>query len=324
MYSKQHTKAYMKSIFRFFFKIFIILSLIVITAAIVLKTDVFNSYEWIKNIKQNTNDSINSYVNNKKEEVITYSKNKKDEAIKSTLDTLGYDPKQDKKETPKESVEMVNPSPLSEKKVEVKSEVSDKVKLEEDKKEIKSEFSHLSIPFYYDHNGAPQNTTKSEVLALINKASNTWSEKCNISFDYVGDMASDYIDKENTTENTEGIIKWEKVSGILGQAHQGNIESYAQGFVMILNPQYFLNKNKSENDLYSTILHEAGHVIGLPHSQDKTSIMYSNKQNRPQVLNEVDGKMCKYYRARWEGMSAKNASKKYGVLVNERMVTEEE
>ena len=45
--------------------------------------------------------------------------------------------------------------------------------------------------------------------------------------------------------------------------------------------------------------------------------MFWQQDNRKQVLNETDKTMCKYYRARWSGLSASSASNKYGILMNE-------
>ena len=186
------------------------------------------------------------------------------------------------------------------------------------------DFPRLSIPFFYDHSDAPQNLSKEQVLSLVSKASAAWTSACNVSFDYKGDRLSDYVDVNNTINRKEGLVKWGSLPGdAIGQAHQGTGQGPATGFVLTLKPEYFAH---TENDkyLYSTILHEMGHVIGLGHSKNPSSIMFWQQSNRKQVLNETDRAMCAYFRGRWQGLSVQQAQDKYGVLVNESTTPDEE
>lgn len=187
-----------------------------------------------------------------------------------------------------------------------------------------SEFKHLSIPFFYDGSQAPKNLSKDTILSMIQTQSNKWNEACNISFDYKGDRETDYIDNNQITARDEGIIKWGQLEGeAIGQAHQGTWQGPATGFVMVLEPQYFA-KADNVNFLGPTILHEMGHVIGLSHSHNPHSIMFWQQSERPQVLDDTDKNMCRYFRSRWEGLSTKEASDKYGLVVNEAISEEVE
>jgi hypothetical protein len=186
-------------------------------------------------------------------------------------------------------------------------------------------FPHISIPFFYDHSAAPANMTEQQVLTLLNRASQTWNQACNVSFDFKGDRLADYVDINNVINRKEGIVKWSSMDGDrIGQAHQGSAAGPAHGFVLTLNPVFF-GKKANQDNLYSTVLHEMGHVIGLNHSKNPNSIMFWQEDNlHRQVLNSSDKAMCLYLRGRWSGMTAAQASDKFGVLFNESVTPEED
>lgn len=186
-------------------------------------------------------------------------------------------------------------------------------------------FPHISIPFFYDHSAAPANMSEQQVLDVLNRASQTWNQACNVSFDFKGDRLADYVDVNNVINRKEGIVKWNNLdSDKVGQAHQGSPAGPARGFVLSLNPVFF-GKKANQDNLYSTVLHEMGHVIGLNHSKNPNSIMFWQEDNlHRQVLNSSDKAMCLYLRGRWSGMTAAQASDKFGVLFNESVTPDEE
>lgn len=312
----------------FVFKMLFILGVMAIAIVWFIQSDFANDTPVVGDVKYTLNKRFNDYTTNTKEQVATYVADKKQNAIdkvKGTLQDVGLVEPRDVVETPEVSAQPVENEVI--KKPEVKiapNENSQVVKTDEPKVEKVQEFKHLSIPFYYDHSSAPSNISKEQVLSFIRKSSDTWQEACNISFDYKGDRFSDYVDGNNTIRRNEGVVKWGNLpGGAIGQAHQGNGYSYAKGFVLTLKPSFFANRN-NQDTLYSTILHETGHVIGLPHSNNNSSIMFWQQHNRKQVLNDTDKSMCKYFRARWQGLSAGQASDKYNLLMNESSNHEEE
>jgi hypothetical protein len=186
-------------------------------------------------------------------------------------------------------------------------------------------FAHISIPFFYDHSAAPANMSEQQVLDVLGRASQTWNQACNVSFDFKGDRLADYVDVNNVINRKEGIVKWDNLGGDkIGQAHQGSPAGPARGFVLSLNPVFF-SKKANQDNFYSTVLHEMGHVIGLNHSKNPNSIMFWQEDNlHRQVLNSSDKAMCLYLRGRWSGMTAAQASDKFGVLFNESITPDEE
>lgn len=306
----------------FFLKTLFILVVLAIAVAWFIQSDVATDTPIIGDVKYTLNKKFNDYTTSKKEQVASYMEDKKQSAIdkvKGKLKDVGLVEPREVANQPEVSkpIEILKKPEV--KLPEIKNVPTDPivVKVDDPKVEKAQEFKHLSIPFYYDHSSAPNNISKEQVLALIRKSSDTWQEACNVSFDYKGDRLSDYVDGNNTIRRNEGLVKWGNLpGGAIGQAHQGNGYSYAKGFVLTLKPSFFANRN-NQDTLYSTILHETGHVIGLPHSNNNSSIMFWQQHNRKQVLNETDKTMCKYFRARWQGLSAAQASDKYNLLMNE-------
>lgn len=182
----------------------------------------------------------------------------------------------------------------------------------------------IKIPYFYDTSREPQSISREGMMAILNKASEAWQNACGISFDFKGERMSDYVNVKNTLPGKEGLVRWSNLEGdAIGQAHQGSSRGPAQGFVLSLSPSYFA-KQANQGFLYSTVLHEMGHVIGMGHNKNPDSIMFWQQLNRKQVLSETDKAMCKYYRARWSGMSAQAAEDKYKVLVNDNSNEDEE
>lgn len=320
-------------------------------ASYVLNTHFVSSLGFIQTMKKDTNESVNHFTTQTKNQIIA-----------TALDAIGFDYQKDyvkadgistpvlspisenteKKNISKTENKMALPalpnlassvivpsaasSPLSASSVNINTlnTPTNTTTQNSDTNLAQSGFSHLSIPFFYDGSEAPKNLDKQTVLNLIKTQSDKWEKACNLSFDYQGDKETDYMDGSQLTQRHEGIIKWGELEGdAIGQAHQGGASGPAYGFVMLLKPEYFSQKENVKAYLGSTILHEMGHVIGLNHSHNPNSIMFWQQADRPSVLNDTDENMCRYFRSRWQGLSAKEASDKYGLIINESTMTAE-
>lgn len=284
------------------------------TLAWFVHSDTLNQYDWIRSQKQSVKDSVQSYYQTKKNSLIA-----------SVLNEVGYQPNNSPMRPNANTQAPMTPVSLPKKPNNVGNTPATPVDTSIQNVEITQansgnelKFSKLVVPFYYDHSAAPDNLNKEEVLSLVNKASNAWTEACNVSFEYRGDRLTDYINQDRTVGGQTGVVKWGNLNGsAIGQAHQGSARGLAKGFVLTLSPSFFKSKSNT-GYLYSTILHEMGHVIGLGHSKNPNSIMYYEQTSRKQILNDTDKAMCRYMRLRWQGATQAQASEKTGVLVNEQ------
>lgn len=270
--------------FKLFFYPFLVISLLIAF----LYTSFLNDVEMVSIAKVDMKQDINKFISQKQRE-----------AVALFVQKLGYEIKDDNV-SPQEDIASEKPT----EEVVVASKPNDGI--------VKPQFSHMSLPFYYDHSNAPDNVSKSQVLDMIEQASKEWTNACNISFAYKGDRLADYVDIGSNLNTKEGIIKWDELEGnSIGESHQGSESGPASGFVMLFKPSFFKH-NKSV--LPHTVLHELGHVIGLSHNKNPKSIMYYSTSGKEASLGEADKAMCRYFRARWQGMSSQAASDKYGVL----------
>lgn len=277
----------LKKIRNFFLISFTLFIIFIIGIFYVLSSDTGDSVDVIKEAKVNMNNKM-----------VEMAEQQRKETLILLAENLGYDLASQEEDT-----EEVIKDDASNENVLVANE------------QINQEFSSLEIAYFYDHSSAPDNLSKKEVLDSINKASNQWKEACNISFVYKGDRLSDYVTIETTLNRKEGIIKWGELEGdAIGMAHQGTTKSFAEGFVLLLNPEFF---EQNKQLVHATVLHELGHVVGLDHNQNKKSVMYESQSHMKQTLSETDKALCRYFRARWSGMKGKEASEKYGILINE-------
>jgi hypothetical protein len=313
----------MRAVKIFFGKILFLTVVAIGGTAWFVTSDTLNDYPQARSLKSDIRHSVGDYATTTQNDIEKYTTTKKNELVQTVFEKLGYEsPKvnppivvtpQVNKNTHivKGQHKPVQDLPIPNAPTDIATNTSENPPTVN----TVSDFAHFSIPFYYDHSNAPNNFSKEQVLGVLQQVSQTWTQACNVSFDYRGDKLTDYVDGNNTIGNHEGLVKWGNLPGnAVGRAHQGDGRSYARGFVLVLKPSYFLHNEKF---LYSTILHETGHVIGLPHSNNGSSIMFWQQSQRKQILNDTDKTMCKYFRTRWQGMSSQHAAQKYGLLVNE-------
>lgn len=197
----------------------------------------------------------------------------------------------------------------------VKPETSVNKNIPEKNVTSSNDYPEYKIPFYYDHSNAPNGVSKEAALKMLASASDSWTKACGVVFEYKGDKLADYVNDKSTLRGEIGIIKWNtQMEGeAIGEAHLGNSRGPASGFVLSMFTDYFnANNNK---DLVNTMTHEMGHVIGLPHSANKNSIMFPTEHNTS-VLQNSDKAMCQYLRHRWSGLSKDEAESKSGIVFN--------
>ncbi len=156
----------------------------------------------------------------------------------------------------------------------------------------------LTVPFIYDHAGAPKGIDQKEALNIIASASKRWEEACGVKFNFVKTQSTDHISGANLLKLDHGLIRWEAYEGnTVGQAmnyntreiHKPN-DHYDYGHFSI---GLDLNKIKTAKGMEETLVHEFGHVIGLQHSRFDTSVMFPTQFGQAQQLSEGDAQACK-------------------------------
>lgn len=156
------------------------------------------------------------------------------------------------------------------------------------------------VPDGTDVDGAPSSlfrtlgarATTAEWQAAIKTAFQTWAVPTNLNFSFVSD--------DGRPLGTPGPVQGSPFVGdirVSARPLSDNVLAIANPFDLI-SPwagEVVLNSNKvfdtdgsaDANDLYSVLLHEAGHALGLEHSADPASVMQSC-YNRVTALAPAD------------------------------------
>ena len=233
----------------------------------------------------------------------TYLVNKKNDAVSSTKQAIrdGFDASAEKIGIKKDTVKPeIKPSdPKSEApKLTVKPEEAKKEDLKKEVKEEKTPLGWLyQVKFKYDHTGAPEGLSESQVLSMIKNVSDVWEKACGVKFKMDGSIRSDYISSQSngTSRENFGIIRWTDMGGdTLGQAHLGGKNGPVGDFIMDINSTIFSSSKGKINteSLQATMTHELGHVLGLEHSRLPASVMHFQQKTFNKDLNEGDTQMC--------------------------------
>lgn len=164
--------------------------------------------------------------------------------------------------------------------------------------------SLYEIQYKYDSTGAPSWIKKSHMEDILKEASDVWEKACGIKFTNIGTMRSDYVnvDEYSRTHNKGfGLVRWsEMAEDKLGQAHLGSENGPVKNFVMDLNSTNFDESSEHRDYLFSTVVHEFGHVLGLPHSRIQDSVMYYSNGSVNVNLNDGDKEMCRDLVKSWD------------------------
>lgn len=140
-----------------------------------------------------------------------------------------------------------------------------------------NEFSYVSwgarwpdgaIRWYYNPSGQPASLTTEQVLALLQAAMANWNLGCGLRFEYQGITSAGVINQDGVT-----AIGWGDAKG-----YSGYTNIWWNGSQQITEGDVVLNAAKlsTGSTLQAIVTHELGHLLGLTHSDQPRSIMFSN------------------------------------------------
>lgn len=146
------------------------------------------------------------------------------------------------------------------------------------------------FPVYYNPKDAPQQMGIDEMSSLIRAALRTWEYDCPLRFSFVG------ISHASQLPLGEGIlIRWDK--SLIGKPHPANADTGVAGQGQFARSVHLQPAAYSPLHWRSILLHELGHVIGLPHQhQDSGSIMSYARERNLEInnLSRNDYRACKF------------------------------
>lgn len=132
---------------------------------------------------------------------------------------------------------------------------------------------------------------------LMKRAFDTWQAKSNniVRFKYVNninqaDIYVGFVDRVSACNDSNAVGCTAYGYIIKGYFQQNYIEIGTKDVQLLREGGKLIKKEvpRSPEHIYGVMLHEAGHAIGLKHSEDKNSIMYHVDLDDMQELTDVD------------------------------------
>lgn len=139
------------------------------------------------------------------------------------------------------------------------------------------------IKWVYNPSSQPSSLTTTQVVNVLKAAASRWGNACGLQFEYGGTSTA-------TAGNNDGVsvIAWEGPLSV-NSSFGGYAQTYSKKLPLIDEADIWLNPALYSNldNLDGLVAHELGHFIGLDHSNNPNSIMFSQPYHPSAGFNQA-------------------------------------
>lgn len=146
-----------------------------------------------------------------------------------------------------------------------------------------------TFAWHYNPSGQPAHLTADQVVEEIQNSARKWENVCNLRFSYLGTTTADpNPDATYRTVDRVPVVGWAPLAGNRSRFLMYTSSWYVYGSdgAEMIDADVIINTTAdpayaslSLSELGALFTHEFGHVLGVAHSDDPNSVMYSDPYN---------------------------------------------
>ena len=152
------------------------------------------------------------------------------------------------------------------------------------------------------------------VVEILKKSFKNWEDVCNVKFNLIETNSKKEL--KNYDDKTVAITWVSNLASFAGRAGHHWKDTAKAGYYKAVDGSFELSINSFNNsvtsrntNLESVATHELGHLLGFGHSDNPSSILFSNPYNNIITLTEDDIQICQDIYGKPIGKISKNAIK---------------
>lgn len=148
------------------------------------------------------------------------------------------------------------------------------------------------INWTYNPANRPANISDDEIIAAVSAAFAAWKLVCQVEGTYAG-LSTATISPSPITSFVVGWLDFGSdqfhARGSHTSSNSGNYRPFTGGAIQINIANLNLRGLLDDGFMAGVFKHEIGHVLGLSHSDDPSSIMFANPYNGSRYYNNITG-----------------------------------